>query len=55
MIGKDAFQETDIIGVANPMYESIPFQPRVVADRDPRDSQEGVLHCREWAARTRTH
>jgi acetolactate synthase-1/2/3 large subunit len=39
MIGKDAFQETDIIGIANPCTKYA-FQPRI----DPRDGEKGVLH-----------
>ena len=43
MIGKDAFQETDIIGIANPCTKYT-FQPRK-AYRDTRNRKEGILYC----------
>ena len=49
MIGKDAFQETDIIGVANPCTK-YSFQPRVCS-RNSRNDQKGSIHCRERQAR----
>tara|TARA_B110000014_G_scaffold106302_1_gene72919 strand:- start:151 stop:471 length:321 start_codon:yes stop_codon:yes gene_type:complete len=46
MIGRDAFQESDIIGMANPSVKI--FISTKNTRRNSSDCKTRVLHCRNW-------
>ena len=53
MIGRDAFQESDIIGMANPVVKYA-FQPRLPGEV-PEAVKKRILHCPNWKTWTCTY